>query len=66
MYGKQGGCLEYVIAIVAALSVRDPLLREAVLTPEDEEESNHTTDDMDTAENNANADAKTKKKEAEG
>jgi ATP-dependent RNA helicase DHX37/DHR1 len=27
--GKQGGCLPYVIAIVAALSVRDPLLRES-------------------------------------
>jgi ATP-dependent RNA helicase DHX37/DHR1 len=33
--GKQGGCLPYVILIVATLSVRDPLLREA---PEDSTE----------------------------
>ncbi len=25
--GKQGGCLSYIIAIVATLTVRDPLLR---------------------------------------
>ncbi len=26
--GKQGGCLPYIIAVVATLSVRDPLLRD--------------------------------------
>ncbi len=28
LLGKQGGCLSYVIAIVAALTVKDPLLRD--------------------------------------
>ena len=27
--GQQGGCLPFVIAVVAALSVRDPILRDS-------------------------------------
>ncbi|KAK7690076.1 hypothetical protein QCA50_006722 [Cerrena zonata] len=35
--GRQHGCLPYVIAIVSALSVGDPFLREEALDAEDEE-----------------------------
>lgn len=36
--GRQHGCLPYVIAIVSALSVGDPFLREEALDAEDEED----------------------------
>ncbi|EIW64851.1 P-loop containing nucleoside triphosphate hydrolase protein [Trametes versicolor FP-101664 SS1] len=37
--GRQHGCLPYVIAIVAALSVGDPFLREEALEGEEDEEN---------------------------
>lgn len=37
IYGKQDGCLPYVIAIVAALTVRDPLLRDIPVEEEKED-----------------------------
>jgi len=36
--GHQGGCLPYVIALVAALSVGDPLLRQPLINEKEEEE----------------------------
>eukprot|EP01119_Soliformovum_irregulare_P003707 TRINITY_DN1463_c1_g1_i3.p1 TRINITY_DN1463_c1_g1~~TRINITY_DN1463_c1_g1_i3.p1 ORF type:complete len:1148 (-),score=493.33 TRINITY_DN1463_c1_g1_i3:150-3593(-) len=37
--GKQGECLPYIIAIVAALTVRDPMLREEFLEKDEPENS---------------------------
>ena len=37
MSGRQHGCLPYVIAIVSALSVGDPFLREEALDVDDED-----------------------------
>jgi ATP-dependent RNA helicase DHX37/DHR1 len=60
--GKQGGCMPYVVAIVAALSVQDPLLREAYLPPE---EQDNEDDDANEAADEF-SDKKTREKRPEG
>ncbi|KIJ54659.1 hypothetical protein M422DRAFT_73568 [Sphaerobolus stellatus SS14] len=45
--GKQHGCLPYVIAIVSALSVGDPFLREEGMGPTDDKDKKKGEDDED-------------------
>lgn len=47
-HGMQHGCLPYVIAIVAGLSVGDPFLREETLGREDDTEAEGDEDDTPT------------------
>lgn len=44
--GKQGDCLPYVVAIVAALSVGDPLVRPSMLYSEEDEEDEAADDEQ--------------------